>query len=151
MTCLRRLTMGSFRNMNDNQRGDGFVEILAMHRMTFPELLRHLRERQLMSMGELARQAGMAKSHISMLEAGKRRPGMKVIQSLGRAMALTGEDYSMFMERALIASRMPKGRPCGKPPPDVSSWRDMLKSMFLAPATGEEAAFLDGIRAKAQS
>ena len=59
----------TFQNQNPT-----LGETLAMHRMTFPELLRHLREQRLMSMSELARQAGMAKSHISMLEAGKRHP-----------------------------------------------------------------------------
>jgi transcriptional regulator with XRE-family HTH domain len=143
--------MGSFCKMNTTQQTDEFAEAVAMHKMTFPALLRHLRERQLMSMGELARQAGMAKSHISMLEAGKRRPGMKVIQGLGKALALTGDDYRLFTERALIASHRPTVSQAGRPPPDVASWRDMLKSMFLTPETGEEAAFLDAVRAKAQS
>lgn len=141
--------MGSFCKMNTTQQTDEFAEAVAMHQMTFPALLRHLRERQLMSMGELARQAGMAKSHISMLEAGKRQPGMKVIRGLASALALSGADHTMFTERALIASRKPKGSQAGKAPPDVSTWRDMLKKTFLTPETQEERMVLDGLRAKA--
>lgn len=141
--------MGSFRKMNTNDQEDGFAEAVALHQMTFPALLRHLREHQFMSMGELARQAGMAKSYISMLEAGKRRPGMRVLQNLAGALGLTDAGRRMFAERALLASRRPKVSQGGMAPPDVSTWREMLKKTFLPPETQAERAVLDGFRAKA--
>lgn len=121
------------------------VTAMILHRMSFPELLQHYREYRLMTMSDLGLKAGMTKSHISMLEAGKRKPGMKVIQKLATALGLTGEDNKWFTERAIIASRMPKGKGGGRPPPTLSTMREQLMRALLPPETPEETAFLDKV------
>lgn len=101
--------------MNTTVQNTDLVEALAKHRMSFHELLRHLRESRLLNMADLAREAGITKSHISMLESGERRPGMRMIAKLAQAMALNEDDRRLFTERALSAARLPKCKP-GKDP-----------------------------------
>lgn len=135
--------------MNYNTPVNEVIEGMARLRMSFPDLLQHLRESHLMTMSELAQKAGMAKSHISMLEAGTRRPGMKVIQKLGAALGLTGEDERLFTERAIIASRRPATKPGRKPPPNIEALREQLVRTLLPPEGVAEKWFLDSIRANA--
>jgi transcriptional regulator with XRE-family HTH domain len=100
-----------------------------------------------MSAEKLARAAGVAKSHVSMLEAGRCRPCMAVIQSLATVLALNEEDHRLFIERAQFASRVSKCKP--RKATEADRWRDNMLKTLLPPESPVEKMILNSFRAKA--
>ena len=77
--------------------GDTF----ELRRMTFGRLLRHFRVRQMLSVRELAKRAGIANSHVSMLEHDQRNPWFKALRGLCSALELEGEELALLCDAAL--------------------------------------------------
>ena len=72
-----------------------------LKRLSFGKLLRHFRVQRLLTATELGRIAGVSRSHISMLEHGRRRPKFTVLRNLCQALVLEGEEFTVFVDAAL--------------------------------------------------
>lgn len=110
----------------------------------FGSTLRGFRERRFLSVSELARKAGVAKSHISMLESGQRRPGLKVLGKLITVLELIPEEQALLCREAMETTRSQTHlhRPSEKEPP---SWREMLDTLMFGNSSKAERAALGRI------
>ncbi len=113
-------------------------ELFMLKTMTFGRLLRHFRVNRLWSIGELARAASLAKSHISQLEWGKRRPGFRALRQLARVLDLDQEAFAIFCDAAVG-----DGRPHMKDLPDTSS---SLNTLLGGKISDPEIQGFNGIR-----
>lgn len=110
-------------------------DTFSIKTMSFGRLLRHLRVRRLCTIGELARAASLAKSCISQLEHGSRRPGFRALRQLSAALQLTEDEFAVFCDVALA-----QAEPHMKELPDPNS---SLHHVLGGPRNVERAGFKD--------
>ena len=77
------------------------TELFDLRRMSFGRLLRHFRVRRMLPAHELAKLAGISRSHVSMLERGQRRPRFRSLRGLCHALGLEGDEFAVFCDAAL--------------------------------------------------
>lgn len=85
---------------------DSLLGVTGTESMPFGERLKKYRCFRKLSIGELARRAGLAKSYVSMLEAGKRQPGRQAAWRLGGALGMPGPDILLFLSYAHMSKEM---------------------------------------------
>ena len=109
--------------------------------MPFARLLKHLRESQRISMAALARRSGLAKSTVSMLESGQRRPGLESLRKLETGLGLTGDDRARFREAALTAGPTSTDRTTQRGPAPEGFLACLLDALFAEVSIEDEAAW----------
>lgn len=87
-----------------------------MHGNTFSSVLKTIRKKRLLSVSELSRQCGLSKSHISMLENGKRNLGIKGLKKLATVLKLNPTEMSRLTWLAINGPSAPS-RNTTKPNP----------------------------------
>ena len=117
---------------------------------SFGQLLRHYREKRLLGVSELARQASVSKSIVSMLEWGARkRPGFRVLRGLCNALDLNGAERQILVDAALGHSAIPVAASTWEADGDKALQRAIgfdehyASKIKLPPVSEEERAFLD--------
>ena len=76
---------------------DSLGNVTGIDEIPFAQRLKKYRLFRKLSISELARRAKVAKSYVSMLEAGKRLPGRKAAWHLAKALEIPAEDFFLFM------------------------------------------------------
>ena len=82
---------------------DSLASVTGTEFIPFRERLQKYRQYRKISISELARRAGLAKSFVSMLEAGKRVPGRKAAWRLAGALAVPPDEILLFVNYAHLA------------------------------------------------
>ena len=82
---------------------DSLESVTGVEPIPFGERLRRYRRYRNLSISALARTAKLAKSYISMMEAGKRFPGYKSARRLVAALGIPGCEIMLFMSYAHMA------------------------------------------------
>ncbi len=93
-----------------SEPSDSLDSVTGEESIPFGERLRKYRLYRKLSISELARRAGIAKSYVSMLESGKRMPGAKAAWRLAGALNIPGEDVFMFVLYGHEAKQTQAGR-----------------------------------------
>ena len=88
---------------------DSLESVTGTESMPFGERLRRYRLFRQLSISALARAAKLAKSHVSMLEAGKRQPGYTAAWRLAGALGIPGVEVMLFMFYAHMARETAPG------------------------------------------
>ncbi len=117
-----------------------------MNQKNFSAMLRELRRQRFLSISELARRAGISKSHISMLEAGTRRPGLKIIGRLVTALELDEWERQGFIDQGMTASyETGQSERAQVAAPRPENWQELMSVMLNVPVSPEERAALGRI------
>lgn len=112
---------------------DSLDSVTGEEHIPFSERLRKYRLFRKLSISELARRAGLAKSYVSMLESGKRMPGAKAAWRLAFALEVPGDDMLLFVLYGHEAKQTQAGRGISR--------QEYMQTIALSAVTGGPCIF----------
>jgi len=90
--------------MFTNMSYDFISELFSIRERPFGDILKYYRKKNCLTLKQLSEKSGLAKSYLSMMENGKRKPGSKTSRKLALALEIPTYAMGTFIDRAVTMS-----------------------------------------------